>query len=1076
MAILAIHLFGPFQVMIGGKEITSFATDKTRALLAYLAMEAARPHRRDVLAALFWPDLPHNYARQSLRQSLSRIRRALESPHQRRPVLLIQHEQVQFNLNPDIWLDVADFSTLIDECRSHLHRSPESCRPCLERLERAASLYRGDFLDQFFLPDSAPFEEWAMLKRDQLRQQAMIALAALGAYYGRRAEYSQAQQYVWRQIELEPWCEEAHQQLMRLLALTGRRSAALAQYESCRRILAEMLDVEPTAATTALYERIRAGVAVGLPPPCNLPQNATPFVGRQQELADIAALLTNPDTRLVTLVGPGGIGKSRLALQALLEHRGLFTHGVSFIPLETVDSARFINYALVRGLRFSLQGAQEPDQQLLNYLREKEMLLGLDNLDHLLEECQLIERILAQAPGITILATSRERLNLRQEQVYQLDGLVYPETDVAEFDEERHSAVTLFIQAARRADRRFTPDGQTLPEVMRICRLVEGAPLGIELAAGWVSSHSCAAIADTISVSDELLVTSLRNVDPRHRSLRASFEYSWGLLTDLERARFARLAVFQGSFDHQAATQVAGATGHLLSELTHKSLLRVDSDGRYALQPLLHQYAAEKLDSAAAAATFSKHSHYYAMFLQRCEAGLKSALQFPTLESIGAEIDNIRQAFRRTLAQLEEGGDIQSCLETLDAGVESLCLFYLLRDWYQEGETFFGKIVSTLERYLMDKPTNPLAQRLLGRALARQAKCCEFTQFADKALALFKRSLAILESAPIDEREIALPLNGLGYMTMLKGEYEPAEQYFAQSLARYRQAGDAWGTANVLSNLCLLLGRSGNFARAKEAGLESLAVRRALGDPRGIAASLNGLGLVECSLGDYAAAEQAFKESLLICQEMSYRVGISNALNGLCRATFYQGDRIAAERFAQESLLLYQDIGDAWGAGVVLNNLGCIALGEHAYGRARDYFLQAVRLFREYDIKASLGNALNNLGEVYYKLGKREEAQAALHEALALTQATGDTPNLIEVIMRLAELTASDGGCIARPLEWLCVVTEHPAMLDEVRGKTVALRDNLAARLAPIDAAAISQRAGGRDLVSVIEEILQPGG
>jgi len=1061
--------------MIGSKEITNFATDKTRALLAYLAMEAARPHRRDVLAGLFWPDLPHNYARQSLRQSLSRIRRALESPHQQRPVLLIQHEQVQFNLNPDIWLDVADFATLIDECRSHLHRSPEACRPCLERLERAALLYRGDFLDQFFLPDSAPFEEWAMLKRDQLRQQAMIALETLGTYYERRADYIQAQQYVWRQVELEPWCEEAHQQLMRLLVLTGKRSAALAQYESCRRILVAMLDVEPTAATTALYERIRAGVPVGPPTPDNLPENATPFVGRQQELADIADLLTNPNTRLITLVGPGGIGKSRLALQALMEHRGLFAHGVSFIPLDSVDSAKFVSYALVRGLRFSLQGSQEPEGQLLSYLREKEMLLGLDNLDHLLENCQLIERILDRSPGITILATSRERLNLRQEQVYQLEGLIYPETDTVAFNEECHSAVTLFIQAAQRADRRFRPDAQTLPNVMRVCRLVEGAPLGIELAAGWVSSHSCAAIADNISVSDELLVTSLRNVDPRHRSLRASFEYSWGLLTDSERARFARLAVFPGSFDHNAATQVAGATGHLLSELIHKSLLRVESDGRYKLHPLLHQYAAEKLDSAGeAAAVYSKHSHYYATFLQQCEEGLKSAVQISTLESISAEIDNIRQAFRWALEQLEEGRSLPDCIEALDAGVESLYLFYLLRDWYQEGETLFSNIALALERQLTDETTAALAQRLLGRALARQGKCCEFTQFADKALALFECSLAVLATTTVDDREIALPLNGLGYVNMLKGEYDLAEQYFTQSLARYRQAADEWGAANVLSNLCLLLCRSGNFARAKEAGLESLAIRRAIDDPRGIAASLNGLGLVECSLGNHAAAEQAFKESLLICQDMIYRVGISNALNGLCRATFYQGDRAAAARFAQESLLLYQDIGDAWGAGVVLNNLGCIALEEQAYGRSREYFLQAIRLFREYDIKASLGNALNNLGEVYYKLGKREEARDALHEALTLTHATGDTPNLIEVIVRLAELAASDNSCIARPLEWLCVVAEHPAMLDEVRGKTVTLRDDLAARLAPADVATISQRAGGRDLVSVVVEILQP--
>jgi len=1073
VAHLALYLFGPFQALRDGQEIADFATDKVRALLAYLAVESGRPHRRDALTGLLWPNLPQKRARQSLRQTLLRLRRALQDCDPLPSWLLLQQEQIQFPADDTVWLDVAAFTTSLDACRFHTHRAIGGCRPCLERLEQAVALYRGDFLDQFFLPDSAPFEEWALLWRDRLRQQAMEALATLATYYERRADYAQAQRYGRQQVELEPWCEEGHQQLMRLLALSGKRSAALAQYKACRQALAEMLDVEPSPVTIALHDQIRAGRPFSRPPPHNTILAPTPFVGREKELADLAGLLAQPDTRLVTLVGPGGVGKSRLALQLLVEQRGLFAHGVTFVPLDSVDATAFISYSVAQALRFPLQGAQTPDEQLLNYLRQKEILLALDNLDHLLQDCRFIEAILSQAPGVMLLATSRERLNLREEQVYLLEGLTYPETDATEYDSQGHSAVALFLQAARRVDRRFKAGVRALPDVLRICRQVEGVPLGLELAASWVDTHRCADIAREIGRSDEMLTTTLRNVDPRHRSLRASFEYSWTLLSAAERVCLARLSVFQGSFDRGAALQIANASPDLLAGLIHKSLLRVDSNGRYTLHPLLHQYIAEKLDTTAQArSVYMRHGRYHAAFLQEREEDLKSTAQIHALESIGAEIDNIRQTYRWALTEIAARRNVETYINILDTGIESLYLFYLLRDWYQEGEMLFGDIATALERYTVDGAITVTAKRLLGRVLARQGKCCEFTASADKARALFKRSIAILEALPQSDRELALPLNGLGYMAVMTGDYEAAMQYFADSLARYRQAGDEWGVANVLSNLCLLLRHNGDFTGAKEAGLESLTIRRAIGDPRGIAASLNSLGLVACSLGDYAEAEKAFSESLQICQEMTYRVGISNALNGLCQATFFQGDRAAAEGFAQESLALYRDIGDQWGAGVALNNLGCIALERQTYARARDYFLEGIRIFREFEIKSSLGNALNNLGEVYYRLGQYEEAGAVLHEALVLTHATDNTPNLIEVIVRLAQLAARKNA-VSRGLEWLCVVADHPAMLDEVRDKTTALRGELAGCLAPETVATIEQRARGREVTSLIEEILE---
>ncbi len=997
MAHLALHLFGPFTAQLDGKEVTGFATDKARALLAYLAVESGRAHRRNALAGILWPALPQGRARQALRQTLSRVRRALEEHAHSPPLLLVDQDRIRLRTDGDVWLDVAAFEAFFSECDTHSHRAVGARRPCLLRLERAVALYRGDFLDQFFLADTAPFEEWAMLKRDRLRQQAMAAFEVLANHYERRADYVRAQHYAWRQIELEPWCEEAHRQLMRQFALTGKRSAAFAQYEVCRRTLAEMLDVAPSRATKRLDGRIRAGLPVGSQSSRSLPPAPTPFVGCLKELAELSDLLADPNSRLVTVVGPGGIGKTRLALQVAADHIGTAEDGVYAVPMADIGEVDTVVLVLSEVLGVMLVGRATPREQLLAHLRDKEMLLLMDNLEHLHDAHALLSDILRAAPRVILLATSRRRLNLREERVYHLGGMRYPEKGSAEFSQECHSAVAFFVQSAQRANRHFALGAQVLPDVVRICRLVEGSPLGIELAAAATDTHACADIAREIAISSDALATTLHNVDPRHRSLRASFEYSWGLLTEVERACLARLAVFHGGFDLSAAHQVAGASTRLLSRLSHASLLRADSEGRYSLHSLLHEYIAEKLDATPDAARVClQHSRTYAAFLQEREGTLKSAAQIRALDEIGLEIENIRQAFRWAITQISERRAAQEAIGILDAGIESLHLFFLLRDWYQEGDMLFGELAAALEArpaYVMDVAA---ARRLLARALTRQARCCEFTVFTEKAHTLYQRSLAILRSLPESDQEIGLALSGLGYMAVIKGEYAQAEQLFDESLVLYRPVDDAWGTANVLSNLCLLLRHKGDFAGAENAGLESLTIRRATGDLRGIASSLNSLGLVECSLGSYAEAGRVFGESLEICRAMNYRAGISSALNGLCQAAFFQGDQAAAERYVQESLDLCRDIGDQWGVGVALNNMGCLALAQAAYGRARDCFLEGIQVYREFDITSGLANTTNNLGEAYYRVGQVDEAGGVLHEALAIAHASGNVPILLD--------------------------------------------------------------------------------
>ena len=361
------------------------------------------------------------------------------------------------------------------------------------------ALYGGEFLAGFSL-DSALFEEWMVVQREEIHRQAVDALHGLAAYHELRGEYEQAIDYARRQVELEPWQEAAHRQWMRGLALSGKRGEALAQYEACRRALMEELGVEPEEETRALYDSIREGtlsagaegrarsVSAEVEPRqrSNLPAPLTPFVGRKEYLAEIGARLGDPGCRLLTLVGPGGGGKTRLALEAAgellsVEQRDGFSDGVFFVPLAPLRSAEDIVSAVAQSLGFSFYEGREPRWQLLDYLRAKEMLLVLDNWEHLLDGVGIVTEVLRTAPRVKILATSRARLNVQGEHRLQVSGMRYPHGERAE-DALEYSAVQLFVQSARRARPAFKLEAGDLMYMGRICRLVQGMPLGILLA------------------------------------------------------------------------------------------------------------------------------------------------------------------------------------------------------------------------------------------------------------------------------------------------------------------------------------------------------------------------------------------------------------------------------------------------------------------------------------------------------------------------------------------------------------------------------------------------------------------
>ncbi|MDY6876581.1 MAG: tetratricopeptide repeat protein [Chloroflexota bacterium] len=1029
MAQLSISLLGPFQVALGGESVTDFATDKARALLAYLTAEADRPHRRDNLAGLIWPDQPQRKARQNLRQALSHLRQVLGDRHQVIPFLLISRETVQFNTESDHRLDITAFAALAEDCKKHRHRHLETCLPCLRRMEQMVALYRGDFLAQFFLSDSDVFEEWALLKREWLRREVVEALFHLAGYCERRRDYGQARHYARRQVELEPWREEAHRQLMRLLALDGQRSAALAQYKTCRRALAEELGIEPTDETVSLYKQISAPAIADWQTcrPANLPPSPTSFIGREKELADLAELLADPDCRLVTLVGPGGIGKTRLALRAAEDQIGAFAHGVTFVSLAPASLAEHLVPTIADTLELPPDDRQGQKVQLLNYLCEKEMLLVLDSMEHVLEETGVLAEMLLHAPGVVLLATSRARLNLREEWVYSIGGLTYPK-DGSVDTVKNWDAINLFQQRARQAYRRFLLSETETPHVVRICQLVEGMPLGVELAAAWAAVRPCEEIAREVEHTLDVLVTPLRNVPARQQSVRATFEYSWQLLSETERCLFTRLSVFRGGFRQEAAILVAGASPLTLSALLDKSLIRRVSPDRYDMHELLRQYAAQKLatDPQRQEETQMQYARYFAAFLEQREEQLRGTQQKRAFLEIGLEIENVRYSWQLAVSC--------GCVREVEQSLESLYHFCDVRSQFQEGIDLLSQAL-----YRWEGDTQQV--RLFSRVLSRQGALYYHLGRYSQARACLGQSIAIFKQLMMPSEQVFCLVN-LAKVALNQGKYKESGQLAQRGLSLSRQIGDAWGTSSSLFMLGMAQYRTGDVVQAEMLIEEGLAVGRESGDQRLVVSPLNTLADIACHQGEYSKAQALFEECLALSRELGNQSKVAMHLNNLGTVLHVLKKYPEAQAFYQESLEICREIGDRSGQAIALSNLGEVAHALGAYTEAQEFHQEGLSIGRDIQDQWTIMACLNNLGETACALEDYQGAMTCFAEAAKVATETQTLTVLLKILVNMAALFTEQGQR-GRAAELLGLAHNHPASEQAVREKAERLLDEI---------------------------------
>jgi predicted ATPase/DNA-binding CsgD family transcriptional regulator/Tfp pilus assembly protein PilF len=710
----------------------------------------------------------------------------------------------------------------------------------------------------------------------------------------------------------------------------------------------------------------------------HLPRQLTSFIGREQELAELDRLLADPACRLLTLVGPGGIGKTRLAIEAAAPAVGAFAAGVRFVNLQPVSSIETLVTAIADALDFPLSGQDDPLAQLTGYLRDKEVLLLLDNVEHLIpaNAADALLELLKTAPQVKMLLTSRAVLSIQEEWVFHVSGLSFPEKPEDWAKIEGCSAVQLFADRARRVRHNFAL-ARDLEDVVRICRSVEGIPLAIEMAASWTKTLSCAEIADEVQRSIEFLGTTLRDVPERHRSMQAVFDHSWQSLNEDERDAFKRLSVFRGGFRRHAAERVAGASLTILSALVDKSLARWDPAGRYQIHELLRQLSESHLVQASEEAGHVRHLHanYYADFLHQRLPSALGHRQSEVVIEIEGELENVRAAWD----WMVEHGDV----EALDKSARTLAAYGLMRCRYLEIAQALEKAISRLDAMAATASTRT---REIDVALAPMLSSLgwfyiRFGQFGEVEVVL-QRCCAIYQRLGIPPVSGAGtdPALGLGMTASIRGDYDAAIRFGVEALQSSETHDHAVNRAYAYSVLASAAQAKGEYEQAQHYAQQALALTQQTGD-RWFAPHF-GLGNAALALGDYSSARRHFESFYEIRKEFDDRGGMATALNRLGDVALREGDHAQAQRLYCQALDLRREVNDKGGRATSLNGLGQVALAAGDDEQARQRLREALQIAHEIDYVPLIFSTLVGSGELLLRVGKTAFGFDAL--ALAL--------------------------------------------------------------------------------------------
>lgn len=756
--------------------------------------------------------------------------------------------------------------------------------------------------------------------------------------------------------------------------------------------------------------------------PNNLPPQPNLFVGREKEMKELTALFRDPRNRLITLIASGGMGKTRLALQLCAHLCNEFTHGAYHVPLDPlVDVSRFVTYVAAQ-LGFRFYKAADPDQQLLDYLHEKEMLLFLDNFEHVLGASDYLKRIWENAPRVKIIVSSREPLRLTPERRYHLGALETVAASDVPLDEIE--SVQLFVDRALRVRKGLSLDEKSLQIIHDIVQRVEGNPLAIELISSWADVFS---LQEMLTQLDHQLdiVSGYADVRARHRSLRASFDWSFNLMSLEDRIALVKLSVFRGGFSLTAARDVLelGDPLAMTARLIEKSWLykrETVAMTRYQIrEAAARDYCMDRLnETELLRSTARRHSEYFAKLIEWEGKRIEGEGQVEALEILESEYENILagldtalqesdeslllpftrylQQYLEMVSRWQDGSEVygrisQGVYSPSDQRVKLFSILGMARMSCRLGE--YGRSAElaskarSLGEELGDSYCVAQGAHLSGMVSSLQGHFNEAQKLLGESLSIYRR---------IRERSgIALVLNHLGIVADHQGRYEEAEERYRESVAISRELGDSFGISRSLNNLALIAIEKEEYGEARDQLEEALTISRALGSRYTVSRNLFNLGTIAMELESYGAAEELYKQTLEISREIGDRAGVSLALNNLGRAAFLQQRLGEARCLYDESLAIRMDIGDRRGTSSGLSNLGVVLMHLGNYEEAEGYLKKSLAICREIGTPDGIRDNLGNLANLTLRLNRLVEACQYVEELISLTSDANDLHGLM---------------------------------------------------------------------------------
>jgi predicted ATPase/DNA-binding SARP family transcriptional activator/DNA-binding CsgD family transcriptional regulator len=908
---LRVWLLGDFRVSVGSRSIgeQEWHLRKAASLLKLLSLAPEHRLHREQVMELLWPDFDPEAALNNLHYALHIARRTLEpsalvsSAASR--YLHLRGERLVLCPDSPLWVDVEAFEEAAVTARHALE--PVAFRAALD-------LYAGELLPQ------DRYEPWAEERRAELGGLYLSLLLEMAGLYEERKEFEPAIEALSRMVTVEPTHEGARVGLMRLYAILGRRLEALRQYEKLKEALLRELDAKPTEDSRRLYEQIVMGQLRHVYPsqeehlpeklrgnhPHNLPEALTSFVGRRTELVKVRRALAM--SRLLTLTGAGGCGKTRLALEVTRDLVGVYPDGVWLVELAGLSEPELVPQQVADALAVREQPSCPFLSTLLEELQTKKLLVVLDNCEHLVDACaQLVETLLGSCPDLRVLATSREALGVSGEVTWRVSSLSLPENEqLTDAKQLTHcESVRLFIDRACYRDPAFVLNSQNAPAVARICRQLDGIPLGIELAAARVGALSVEQMALRLADPLKLLSAGRRTASQRHKTLKGMLDWSYGLLSEPERKMFCRLSVFAGGWTLEAAEAVGAGSGmdkedvlDLLLRLVDKSMViaetTVDGEVRYRLLEPVRQYGRKCLkESGEADAVLNRHVTFFFALAQKAEPELRKAQQEAWAERLKREYENIRAA----LSWVIESGQTELALQLTKA----LGPFWYLRGFLREGQRW-------LKAALANKDAVPVSIRAKG--LSTSAFIAFHQGDYKRTIALCEEVLA-LPREMVDIADVAAMLTNLGLTTLIQSDYERSAALLEEAAPLWRQIGDKVGTVRTLYCLGLVAAFRGDHGKATALHEEGLSLAWEVGDKVGIAWSLAQGALAALSRGGYEQAKALCIEGIELTRQTGYSHSTIFILRILAALASAHGQPVRSGRLWGMAETLGESIGVA---------------------------------------------------------------------------------------------------------------------------------------------------------------------